>query len=149
VTDLRRELIGKEDAGWADFRSLIDPLTPEQLTTDGYYPDWSIKDLMAHLGAWMAECGQILQQRRMDTYRKWDRDVDRLNAEWHSIWREVELRVVRAQLMSARARMLEEWGRLPQEYVGGIAEEWFLESGPGHYEEHLPRLREWVEEVSA
>ncbi len=149
MTDLRRELIDREDSGWATFRSLVDPLTPSQIAADGYYSDWSIKDLMAHMGSWMAECVQILEQRRMDTYRKWDQDVDRLNADWHAIWRDVELRVVRAQLMSARARMLEEWGRLPLNYVGGIAEEWFRESGPQHYEEHVPRLKQWVEELPA
>jgi hypothetical protein len=28
-----------------------------------------------------------------------------------------------------------------------IAEEWFVESGPEHYAEHLPRLREWADEL--
>jgi hypothetical protein len=27
------------------------------------------------------------------------------------------------------------------------AEDWFAESGPGHYEEHVPRLREWAQEL--
>jgi hypothetical protein len=29
------------------------------------------------------------------------------------------------------------------------AEEWFVESGPMHYAEHVDRLREWVGELSA
>jgi hypothetical protein len=42
--------------------------------------------------------------------------------------------------------MLEEWGRLPE--PNRLAQGWFRESGPKHYEEHLPRLREWAEEVA-
>ena len=29
------------------------------------------------------------------------------------------------------------------------AEEWFVESGAAHYEEHLPRLTEWADELAA
>ena len=29
------------------------------------------------------------------------------------------------------------------------ADRWIRKSGPEHYEEHLPRLREWVKEVGA
>ena len=43
--------------------------------------------------------------------------------------------------------MLSEWNELPE--VTPDAEEWFRESGPEHYQEHLPRLREWVKELRA
>jgi hypothetical protein len=40
--------------------------------------------------------------------------------------------------------MLEEFNLLPE--LTPVAEEWFRESGPEHYQEHLPRLREWAKE---
>jgi hypothetical protein len=48
---------------------------------------------------------------------------------------------------SARNRMLLEWNLLPE--ITPKAEEWFVESGPQHYEEHMERLREWVKELQA
>lgn len=46
-----------------------------------------------------------------------------------------------------RARMLEELGCLPAELLHPetTAWQWFEESGITHHDEHLPRLREWVE----
>jgi Mycothiol maleylpyruvate isomerase N-terminal domain len=145
VTDLKRERLEAEDRGWAELRSLVDPLRPEQLTRDGYYEDWSVKDLLAHLGCWMAEAALILEQIRLGTFDDAPVDVDGLNARWYETWRDQDLRTVWAELHSARARALEEWDRLPE--VTDKADEWFRESGEDHYAEHLPRLRSWIEEM--
>jgi Mycothiol maleylpyruvate isomerase N-terminal domain len=146
VTDLKRERLEAEDRGWTELRSLVDPLTPEQLTRDGYYDDWSVKDLLAHLGCWMAEAARILEQIRMGTFAATPLDVDVLNATWYETWRDQDLRTVWAELHAARARMLEEWDRLPE--VTDKADEWFRESGEDHHAEHLPRLRQWVTELA-
>jgi Mycothiol maleylpyruvate isomerase N-terminal domain len=145
VTDPKRERLEAEDRGWAELRALVDPLTPEQLTRDGYYEDWSAKDLLAHIGCWMAEASRILEQIRMGTFTGWDDDVDQVNARWYETWRDQDPRAVWAELHSARARVLEEWDRLPE--VTDKADEWFRESGEDHYAEHLPRLRSWIEEL--
>lgn len=146
MTDLKRERLEAEDRGWAELRSLVDPVTPEQLTRDGYYEDWSAKDLLAHLGCWMAEAARILEQIRMGTFAATQLDVDGLNATWYETWRDQDHRTVWAELHAARARMLEEWDRLPE--VTDKADEWFRESGEDHYAEHLPRLRQWVTELA-
>jgi hypothetical protein len=126
----------------------VDPLSREQLVQDGYYPDWSVKDLLAHLGCWFAEAARILGQVRLRTYGGWDQDTDECNRRWYETWREQDLDAVWAELYSGRARFLEEWDLLPADRVDDTAERWFRESGWEHYEEHLPRLREWVRELS-
>jgi hypothetical protein len=146
MTDPKRERIEAEDRGWADLRTLVDPLTPEKLTRDGYYEGWSVKDLLAHLGCWMADAATVLEQIRLDSFRGWDGDVEELNARWYEIWRGQDLRMVWVELHSARGRMLEEWDRLPE--VTKKADEWFRESGEDHYAEHLPRLRDWAAELT-
>ena len=60
MTDLKKQRIDAEDEGWTELRALVDPLTPEQTTRDGYFDDWSVKDLIAHLGCWMAEAATML-----------------------------------------------------------------------------------------
>jgi hypothetical protein len=147
VTDAKRELLQKDDAGWADFRSLIDGLTPEEIEMAGYNGEWSVKDLMAHVGSWFAEAAVMLEQMRMGTYARERLDVDGLNKEWFETWRDKDMSMVKSELMSARARMLEEWDRLPE--VDDEARRWFYESTAEHYDEHVPRLREWVSELGS
>jgi hypothetical protein len=142
MRDRKLGRIEAEDRGWADLRALVDPLSPGDLTRDGYYEDWSVKDLLAHLGCWMAEAARVLEQIRLDTFDGWEADVEALNATWYETWRDQELRTVWVELHSGRGRMLEEWDRLPE--VTEKADEWFRESGEEHYDEHLPRLREWA-----
>lgn len=146
MTDVKRELLKKDDEAWADFRSLIDGLTPEQAAEPGYNGDWSVKDLVAHMGSWFAEAATMLEQMRMGTYTRERLDVDGLNREWFETRRNEDLRTVRAELMAARARMLEEWDRLPE--VDDEARRWFSESTVKHYAEHLPRLREWSAQLT-
>jgi hypothetical protein len=146
VTDRKRERLEAEDRGWVELRSLVDRLTPEWMARDGYYEDWSVKDLLAHLGCWMAEAAQVLEQIRMGTFDDAPVDGDGLNATWYETWRDQDLRTVWVELHAARARMLEGLDRLPE--VTDKGDEWFRESGEDHYAEHLPRLRQWVTELT-
>jgi hypothetical protein len=143
----KRELIQAEDAGWSEIHGLFDSLSPEQMVETGYYPEWSAKDLEAHIGCWLAEAGLILQQLRNDTYHKADLDVDAMNQKFYEANKDLPLSIVRAEAWSARIRMLSVFNELRE--ITPLAEEWFVESGPAHYDEHLPRLREWAEEVRA
>ena len=142
----KRELAAAEDAGWAALLEILESLTDAQVEEPGYFPEgWSVKDLLAHLGGWQAETVRILEQVRFGTYRDGPIDVEAMNLVFLESNRDVPLPDVRAELWAARTRMLTEWNALPE--VTPVAEEWFRESGPAHYDEHLPRLREWAQEL--
>jgi hypothetical protein len=142
----KRELADAEDRGFRELDGLLESLTPAQLEVPGYISEgWSAKDLMAHIGSWQAEAGLILQQIRNGTFRDQDVDVDEYNRRFFEANADLPLPVVKAEHHSARNRMLTEWNSLPE--VTPKAEEWFRESGELHYAEHLPRLREWAEEL--
>jgi mycothiol maleylpyruvate isomerase-like protein len=142
----KRELQAAEDVGWIELNGLIESLTPAQMEEPGYFPEgWTVKDLMAHVGSWQAEAGQVLQQIRYGTFGGDPVDVDAMNARFLEANRDLPLSVVRAEMFSARNRMLTEWNALPE--IAPKAEEWFVESGPRHYEEHVEPLRKWVEEL--
>jgi hypothetical protein len=146
MTDRKRLRIEGEDRGWAELRGLVDPLTPDQVTRPGYHEAWSVKDLLAHLGCWMAEAATMLERIRLGTYDGWDEDVEGRNRKWLETWRNADVGAVWSELHAARTRMLEEWDRLGE--VTEEADEWFRESGEEHYVEHLPRLRAWVAEMA-
>ena len=143
MTDRRRDLARQEDEAWAAFREVLDRLTPGQMLEPGLTPDWTVKDLLAHLGSWMAEAVVVLEQIGAGTWTGLARSVDEMNASFYEAWRDADLGMVRAELASSRNRMLQEW--FSAEEIGPEAEEWFRESGPVHYAEHLPDLAAFVD----
>ena len=75
------ELLAAEDAGWDEVHALVHRLAPDQIERPGYFEEgWSVKDLLAHLGSWLAEAGRVLEQIRMGTYRPEEIDIDAINA---------------------------------------------------------------------
>jgi len=143
----RRALMGKEDQDWSELHGLIDTLPADRVEEPGYFAEgWSAKDLIAHIGSWLAEAGVVLEQIRAGTYRSDEIDIDEMNARFYAALHDVPFPVVKAQAITARSQMLRAWARLPED--AEEAERWINKSGPEHYEEHLPRLREWVAEIA-
>lgn len=145
--DEKAKLVQEEDELWAEVSALVALLTPEQLEEPGMADDWSVKDLLWHLCCWTAEAARQLERVRLGTYIEQDWDTDGLNQRYLEESRRQDLATVRAELAAARTRALHEWAAL--EEVTPEAIEWFGESGPEHYREHLGDLRPWVERLTA
>jgi hypothetical protein len=141
------DLIRKEDEAWAELRGLLSAVSADVMLEDGYQPEWSIKDLLAHLACWMAEAAQALQQIRLGSYRRVELDEDEMNRMFWETCRDLDLHDVWAQIHSARGRMLEELDLLPEDRLDDHATAWFRDSGAAHYREHLPRLGKWLEDL--
>jgi hypothetical protein len=140
------ELLAAENDGWTELHELIDSLTPSQAELPGYYVEgWSAKDLVAHIGAWLAEAGVCLERIAAGTYRSEEIDVDAMNRASLEAMKELPFRTVHAQAWAARTRMLAVWRTLPQPTTDAAF--WIRKSGSEHYGDHLPRLREWVAEL--
>jgi hypothetical protein len=136
-----------ERARWKTITAFVKLLTEAERQAPGYYvdPPWSVKDLVAHLGAWMAEARVQLLDIAARSYVPHEVDVDARNSAtlaatktepWDRVW---------AQTTAARAWMLEAWQGLsgPDE----AANWWIRKAGAEHYGEHLSRLRDWVTEL--
>jgi hypothetical protein len=137
----------EEDRLWAELCATIDAFEPEQAVAPGYFEEgWSAKDGLAHIGTWLAEAGVALEQIRGGTYVELRTDqIEEMNARFYDAMRDLSLADVKAQATAARARMLHAWWELPEH--GDAAARWIRKSGPEHYLEHLPRLKEWLREV--
>jgi hypothetical protein len=141
-------LMTQEARLWKELHGLIDALPAERAAEPGYFEEgWSAKDLVSHIGSWLAEAGVVLEQIRFGTYRGDEIDVDAMNAAFLEAMRDTPLQDVRSQAFAARERMLRAWGALSE--ASADADRWVDKSGPAHYAEHLPRLRAWVDEVAA
>jgi hypothetical protein len=143
----RRELMAEEERLWSAIHHQIDSLPPGKVDEPGYFVEgWSAKDLVAHIGSWLAEAGVVLERIRAGTYRPEEIDVDRMNEEFYKALYDVPFHDVRAQALTARAQMLRAWSSLPE--PSREADRWISKSGPEHYQQHLPRLEAWVLELS-
>jgi hypothetical protein len=139
-------VLAAEQTGWSEIRSLIDQLTPEQVERPGYYEEgWSAKDLLGHVGAWLAEAGVLLERIAAGSYRREDIDVDDMNRLSLEAMRDIPFRTIKAQAAAARARM--RGALLELREPSPDAAWWIAKAGPEHYAEHLPRLRAWVAEL--
>lgn len=136
-----------ERSRWKAIIVFVEVLSADERLAPGYYrdPDWSVKDLIAHLGRWMAEARVQLLDIAARSYVPHEFDVEALNAAtlaeekaepWDRVW---------TRTNDARAWMLEAWFGLrgPDE----AANQWIRKAGAEHYGEHLGRLRDWVAEV--
>jgi DinB family protein len=138
--DRRRGLVDREDAAWAELHDALDTFTPEQLESPTLNEEsWSPKDVMFHIGAWLAEAGCQLERMCAGTFVEAELDIDEMNARWLEISRGVDVETAKAELMSSRTRLLQALEELPE--ITPQAQEWFEESGDVHYREHLPELR--------
>jgi len=147
VTDA--SMLAEEDRLWTSLRSTIEGFQPDQALMPGYFDEgWTAKDALAHIGTWLAEAGVALEQIRGGTYVELQTDqLDEMNERFLDAMRDVPLADVKAQATAARARMLHAWTELRK--PGDVAADWIRKAGPDHYEEHLPRLQEWLRELEA
>ena len=139
--------IEAERSTWYELAALVRSLTPEECLVPGYYvdPDWTVRDLAAHLGPWLAEAEIQLERLKAGTYEGHDVDIDALNAAFLEAMRDQPWDVAWTQANAGRTRMVEAWYALREQT--DEAAWWVHKSGPEHYLEHLGRLRVWVDEL--
>ena len=141
--------IHAEHLGWHEIVRLIRHLSAHERMLPGYYtdPDWTVRDLVAHLGTWLAEAQVQLERLRAGTYEGHDIDIDGMNASFLQAMHDQPWSVTWVQAHAARTKMLEEWYGLRERT--DEAAWWIHKAGAEHYAEHLPRLGEWVDELVA
>ncbi len=144
----REELLRAEAEGWEAFVALLEGLSPDLLERPGVNADgWAVRDLMWHIAFWCADTARALETMRDGTFDR-DREpqgpaqVDPVNERELERSRRMRAEDVRAELHRSRSAMLERFGALSA--LTADATEWFEESGPLHYAEHILDLRAWA-----
>jgi hypothetical protein len=141
--------IEAERRGWYELVGLVHGLTPAECVVPGYYhdPDWSVRDVVAHVGTWLAEAAAQFERMRAGTYEGHDIDIDARNAALLAGMEGQPWDVAWVQANAGRTIMLKAWYELrePTDEAGW----WIRKSAADHVAEHLPRLREWTAELTA
>jgi hypothetical protein len=94
----------------------------------------------------MAYGAAMLRRIAAGTYRESEIDIDAENARFLAAMKDIPLETVHVQASAARAQLLSAWHELPE--MTPAAEYWLRKAGPDHLNEHLPRLEEWIGELS-
>lgn len=141
--------VERERRGWYELAELVRSLTPQECLEPGYYrdPDWTVRDVVAHLGTWLAEAQVQFERLAAGTYEGHDIDIDALNAGFLAAMADQPWDVAWVQANAARTMMLETWHELPEPTDEAVW--WIRKSGGEHFAQHLERLREWVAELVA
>jgi hypothetical protein len=147
VTVDAEQLLAEEDAGWRELHDVFASVPPERFGEPGVTPEgWSVKDVMFHVSGWLDEAGSRLEQMRAGTFDASSdprrESIEQTNRAWFESSRQMDVAAVRQALEPSRERMLNAWAELAEKTPA--AWEWFDESGPRHYAEHVKDLRAWI-----
>jgi len=137
-------LLADEERGWLALTLVFGDVPPDRFDEPSVTDEgWSPKDVMYHVAAWSEEAAKVLGRIAAGTHREGDPDVQALNEAWFEAGRGLDDDVVRIRFAKGRVAMRQVFSRLT--VVDATAWEWFEESGPRHYAEHLPDLRSFLE----
>jgi hypothetical protein len=137
-------LLADEERGWLALTEVFGDVPAERFDEPSVTEEgWSPKDVMYHVAAWAEEAATVLGRIAAGTHREGDLDTDAKNAEWHEVGRGLDDDVVRIRFAQGRTAMRHAFTALTD--VDSVAWEWFDESGPRHYDEHVPDLRAFLE----
>jgi hypothetical protein len=141
--------IDNERTHWYEIAALVRRLEPDECLAPGYYTDpaWTVRDVVAHLGTWLAEAQAQFERMAAGTYEGHDVDIDAMNAAFLAAMQGQPWDVAWLQANAARTRMVQTWEELAE--PDDEAAWWIRKSAVDHYHEHLDRLREWVAELVA
>jgi hypothetical protein len=150
----KQETIGKVREGFAELLASVQGLD-ERAMSRVFYGDWAVKDLLAHISGWQHE-----MTRSMERMARGERptpegvdysDADKWNASFALAMKPQNASTVVADLQQSFANYVRAAEAIPGDRYGeGKTINRLLEtSGYGHYEEHLPAIREYRKTVAA
>lgn len=138
------QLLDDEGRGWMELTEAFGEIDPDRFEEPSLNVEgWTPKDAMYHIARWAEEAETVLRRIAAGTHVPGGVETDRLNAEWLEEGRGIEADLVRLRFSKGRTAMRQAFEALDE--VDGEAWEWFHESGPRHYDEHLPDLRSFLE----
>jgi hypothetical protein len=149
---LRTSMLAQEEGRiFEELLSRFDSLGDEQMLTVGVTPDWSAKDLLAHLAHWeraAAEQVRALDAGTWSPKKRTREEVLRINREVAKANQTTPRHVLREEFSLERSEIVEALQKAPREMdetfpLARIVRSQCLR----HRGHHLAQLRAWVEHL--
>jgi hypothetical protein len=124
--------------------SAIYGLSEVELTKNGAVGDWSVKDVMAHVGRWEEICFDELQKHLYGEQSTEDyRDAFAYNDRWEAELQALSLQETIERFETAHYRLFGLLSSLTPEQWSGYVRAWVRGSTWHHFEEHGEQIRAW------
>jgi hypothetical protein len=128
--------------------SRFDSLTESQMNAVGVTPEWSAKDLLAHLAYWeraAAERVREFEAGRSSAKKRTRAQIERINREVVSANRATPRHVLREELVLARSEIVAAMKRAPEELEKSSPFAHIIYSQcVRHRGHHLEQLHAWI-----
>src|SRR5260370_41952296 len=119
-------------------------LSEVELTTKGAVGEWSVKDIMAHIGRWEEICFDELQKHLRGEQSKEDyRDALAYNDRWEGELQSLTLQETFELFETSHYRLFGLLSSIKPEQWNGYVRAWVRGSTLHHFEEHSEQIRVW------
>jgi hypothetical protein len=119
-------------------------LSESELDMKGAVGDWSVKDVMAHIGRWEEICFDEMQKHLRGEQSTEDyRDALAYNDKWEAELQALSLQEVIERFETAHYRLFGLLSSLTPEQWDGLVRAWVRGSTWHHFEEHGEQIRAW------
>jgi uncharacterized protein (TIGR03083 family) len=149
----KQAAIAKAQEGFHELLASIEGLDDRAMTRT-FYDSWSVKDLLAHMAGWhhaMAAAMERMARGERPTPEGVDySDADAWNTKFAAAMAPQSPSTVVADLRQSFANYLRAARALPEDRFGeGKTANRLMETSSfGHYEEHVPAIREYAKQAA-
>ena len=144
----------------AEWETLLAEVDEARMTQPGPAGEWSLKDIIAHVTWGEREMVGVLQARALVGSDLWGASQFERNAAVYAQNRDCPLPEVLAEAQEVHARLVDELEKLSDEDLNDARRfqqmpaewiPWQLIAGNsyGHYDEHSPWIRAWLDQAEA
>jgi hypothetical protein len=144
----RDQLLGQLNESFEDLLGAVQDLSEEQMTRV-WFGDWGVREILAHIAGWHWEMSKALEriaagERPVPEGVSYD-DADSVNAGFVSAASGKGPKAVLDDMIASKEAFVSAALKVPEERYGeGRAAARLMQgTGFGHYQEHLPAIREW------
>lgn len=139
-----QEILAHITAARVALTSSIYGLSEDELTTKDAVGNWSVKDVMAHVGRWEEICFNELQKHLRGEQSTEDfRDALAYNDRWEAQLQALSLQETIERFETAHYRLFGLLSSLTPDQWNGYMRAWVRGSTWHHFEEHSEQIRAW------
>jgi hypothetical protein len=155
----KARILNEMRAHYAALEEILTPLDRTQMTTKGIIPDWSIKDILAHIASWHHRLLTWLQaaiRNEEPTISGPDsvEEIDALNAQFYQENKSRPLDEVLTDFRTTHQQIMDRIQAMPEGDLissqrfawtkGSLL--WQLVAGDTyeHYQEHIGQIQKWL-----
>lgn len=154
----KSDLLANLTSGRARLEAALSRIDEERMPLIVLHGEWSVKDLIGHLGYWEGVVVSLFAMLRAGKTPEPFTDVDVLNAQVLSQSRKQSLSELRRQEKTAYQKILALIDEASEQELFNINhfpgangrpfESFISDNTYGHYAEHLPELNAWLKRIS-